>query len=79
MLDQGFVSVAPWVRSLAPLRNFQKLRNIVPNIAIYGASVGLLALFFIEPTSLVRRDILTKIPFAGSYYQKKLDKLTQAD
>ncbi|KAI8800464.1 hypothetical protein BJ742DRAFT_841604 [Cladochytrium replicatum] len=79
MLYQRWLTVAPWVRTMAVLGNSQKMRNILPNLAIFGAGVGGIALFLIEPTPLVRRDIMKNVPVVGSYWQKKLDESARVD
>ncbi|KAI8846339.1 hypothetical protein BC829DRAFT_267775 [Chytridium lagenaria] len=42
MLDQRMITVAPWIRSLAPLRHPQKIRSNLVTLAVWGVTAGLL-------------------------------------
>ncbi|KAI8613030.1 hypothetical protein BC830DRAFT_1134212 [Chytriomyces sp. MP71] len=63
MIHNQFVAVAPWLRSLAPLRNRSKALSGVQSLATWGAAVGIAALWLIEPTPIARRDVLQVGPF----------------
>ncbi|KAJ3397164.1 hypothetical protein HDU92_000469 [Lobulomyces angularis] len=79
MLQQKWLVVAPWVRMFGRWSNPEKLKNVVPNLAFWGASAGMIALLIIEPTPLVRNDILIKLPGAGNYWKNKLEQDAQVD
>lgn len=73
MLNQRWVQVAPWIRDLTRLTQRKRLIHAVPNLAVWGAGFGVIALLIIEPTPLARRDILSKIPYFGAYWKNKLE------
>ncbi|EGF84469.1 hypothetical protein BATDEDRAFT_85225 [Batrachochytrium dendrobatidis JAM81] len=79
MLLNSFVTVAPWIRTLRPALHPKRIANYSTSIATWGAFAGIAALFFIEPTSLARRDIFTNIPVVGGFWQKKLDAMELKD
>ncbi|KAJ3064877.1 hypothetical protein HDU98_011760 [Podochytrium sp. JEL0797] len=79
MLQNQYVAVAPWLRRLAPLRNRSKAMSGAASLTIWGAGIGLAALWFIEPTPIARRDVLQNIPVIGGFWKAKLDKALQVD
>ncbi|KAI9354119.1 hypothetical protein DFJ73DRAFT_827976 [Zopfochytrium polystomum] len=79
MLNNTFVTVAPWIRTLSPLRHPRKLRTFVNGLAPWGVSLGLIALFFLEPTPIARRDIFQNIPVVGGFWRQKLEDRERKD
>ncbi|TPX37963.1 hypothetical protein SmJEL517_g00271 [Synchytrium microbalum] len=79
MLAQAWTTRPPWLFQMAPLFNRQKLRNMAPTLAAWGAFAGITALLFLEPTPLARTDIFSKIPVAGAYWKNKLAAAEQKD
>ncbi|ORY52588.1 hypothetical protein BCR33DRAFT_711862, partial [Rhizoclosmatium globosum] len=77
MLSNQFVAVAPWLRTIAPLRNRAKALSGAQSVVVWGAGIGLAALWLIEPTPIARRDVLQNIPFIGFYWKNKLEKALQ--
>ncbi|KAJ3038083.1 hypothetical protein HDU99_010335, partial [Rhizoclosmatium hyalinum] len=49
------------------------------SVVVWGAGIGLAALWLIEPTPIARRDVLQNIPFIGFYWKNKLEKALQVD
>jgi hypothetical protein len=47
------------------------LSNAVPNLFIWGAGAGSIALLILEPTPLARRDILQHIPILVLFFVTK--------
>ncbi|KAH6568215.1 hypothetical protein BASA50_010567 [Batrachochytrium salamandrivorans] len=79
MLLNSMVTVAPWIRTFRPAFHRQKVTNFVGSLATWGTFGGIAVLFFIEPTSLARRDIFVNIPLVGNFWQKKLDAMEIKD
>ncbi|KAJ3250660.1 hypothetical protein HDU77_006464 [Chytriomyces hyalinus] len=79
MLHNQFLAVAPWLRTLAPLRNTSKAMSGAQSAVTWGAAIGLAAIWIIEPTPIARRDVLQNIPVIGVYWKNKLEKALQVD
>ncbi|KAJ3149591.1 hypothetical protein HDU89_003644 [Geranomyces variabilis] len=79
VLAQQWVTVAPWIRKLAPLMHREKLRNYAPTLAAWGTAGGILALYLLEPTPIARTDIFSQLPVVGGYWAKKLEAREQKD
>ncbi|KAJ3067207.1 hypothetical protein HK102_007475 [Quaeritorhiza haematococci] len=79
MLYNKILTVAPWLRRIAGVQHPQKLKNVLPNLAVWGASAGILLVMFMEPTPIFRRDVLVKVPVAGSFWQHKLEEAEKKD
>ena len=57
-----------------------KMNNAsAPTFATWGAMGGLVALFLLEPSTLVRSDILQHIPVAGGFWKAKLEAAERKD
>ncbi|KAI8974382.1 cytochrome b-c1 complex subunit 10 [Pilobolus umbonatus] len=46
----------------------EKLMKVAPTLATWGAAAGSAVLLFGSDVPLVRADLLSKIPVAGSYW-----------
>ncbi|KAJ3003938.1 UNVERIFIED_CONTAM: hypothetical protein HDU68_005424, partial [Siphonaria sp. JEL0065] len=77
MLNNQYVAVAPWLRTLAPLRNRAKALSGAQSLMTWGAGVGLAAIWLIEPTPIARCDVLQNLPVVGFYWKNKLEKALQ--
>ncbi|KAJ7582615.1 hypothetical protein C8J56DRAFT_955266 [Mycena floridula] len=50
-------------------------RQLSPSLAIWGVGAGSAALLLLSVTPLVKREVLSKVPVVGSYWEDKtLDK-----
>ncbi|KAI8906347.1 hypothetical protein EDD86DRAFT_210470 [Gorgonomyces haynaldii] len=79
MLSSQWVLVAPWFRRVQRVAHPERLRHFTGSAVTWGVSIGVIALSFLEPTSITRRDIFVKIPVVGDFWQKKLDAMAQKD
>ncbi|KAI0336413.1 hypothetical protein GY45DRAFT_1365941 [Cubamyces sp. BRFM 1775] len=46
-------------------------RAWTPSVALWGAGAGVAALYLLSVTPLVKRELLTKVPVVGDYFQDK--------
>jgi len=46
-------------------------RTWVPSLAVWGVGAGIMALYALSVTPLVKREVLVKVPVLGSYYEDK--------
>ena len=53
--------------------------NSAPTLATWGAFAGVTVIFLVEPIPIVRRDILSKLPVVGSYWENKVAASQQVD
>ncbi|KAJ3188052.1 hypothetical protein HK101_009239 [Irineochytrium annulatum] len=51
----------------------------VPSLAVWGAMLGVTAVFFLEPTPIMRRDVLQNVPVAGPFWKEKLEAGARVD
>ncbi|KAI9282233.1 ubiquinol-cytochrome-c reductase complex subunit-domain-containing protein [Sporodiniella umbellata] len=47
----------------------EKIIKVAPTLATWGAAAGSAVLLFGSDVPLVKRDLLSKIPIAGSYWE----------
>ncbi|KAI0928823.1 hypothetical protein AcW1_005950 [Taiwanofungus camphoratus] len=58
----------PVSETKVPLKFFRRWGT---SMGLWGAGAGILVLYVLSVTPLVKREFLSKVPVLGSYYQDK--------